>query len=165
MGASKRVFELLDRMPRQPPAGSEKPLGAPEGGEIVFNNVWCAALAACRRSCHGTHSGACAQQSDVSSAMRQGQWSWWSVISEWGSLWCDWTGLVCCRFAYPSRSDVNVLKGLSMHVRPGQKFALVGSSGGGKSTIVNLIQRFYDPQVLSLLSLKYFNALFLLNPV
>ena len=52
-----------------------------------------------------------------------------------------------CRFAYPSRSDVNVLKGLSMHVRPGQKFALVGSSGGGKSTIVNLIQRFYDPQV------------------
>lgn len=59
-----------------------------------------------------------------------------------------------CRFAYPSRSDVNVLKGLSMHVRPGQKFALVGSSGGGKSTIVNLIQRFYDPQVHPLLCLQ-----------
>ena len=42
---------------------------------------------------------------------------------------------------------MQVLKGLSLHVRPGQKFALVGSSGGGKSTIVNLIQRFYDPQV------------------
>ena len=36
------MFELLDRMPRQPPAGTEKPLGAPEGGEVVFNNVWCA---------------------------------------------------------------------------------------------------------------------------
>ena len=40
-----------------------------------------------------------------------------------------------------------MLKGLSLQVNPGQKFALVGSSGGGKSTIVSLIQRFYDPQV------------------
>lgn len=53
------------------------------------------------------------------------------------------------RFAYPSRPDVQVLKGLSLHVQRGQKFALVGASGGGKSTIVNLIQRFYDPQVRS----------------
>ncbi len=51
-----------------------------------------------------------------------------------------------CRFAYPSRPDVDVLKGLYLQVQPGQKFALVGASGGGKSTIVNLIQRFYDPQ-------------------
>lgn len=57
------------------------------------------------------------------------------------------TGLHGCRFAYPSRPDVDVLKGLSLHVHPGQKFALVGASGGGKSTIVNLIQRFYEPQV------------------
>lgn len=49
---------------------------------------------------------------------------------------------------------MQVLKGLSLHVRPGQKFALVGSSGGGKSTIVNLIQRFYDPQVGGLSSLS-----------
>ena len=40
-----------------------------------------------------------------------------------------------------------MLKGLNLNVSPGQKFALVGSSGGGKSTIVSLIQRFYDPQV------------------
>ena len=52
-----------------------------------------------------------------------------------------------CRFAYPSRPDVQVLQGLSLHVKSGQKFALVGASGGGKSTIVSLIQRFYDPQV------------------
>jgi ABC-type transport system involved in cytochrome bd biosynthesis fused ATPase/permease subunit len=42
-----------------------------------------------------------------------------------------------------------VLKGLSLHVHPGQKFALVGASGGGKSTIVNLIQRYYDPKACS----------------
>ena len=52
-----------------------------------------------------------------------------------------------CRFAYPSRPDVQVLQGLNLHVKSGQKFALVGASGGGKSTIVSLIQRFYDPQV------------------
>lgn len=90
VGASRRVFELLDRQPRQKPSGNEKPMGAPEGGEVIFDNVW---------------------------------------------------------FSYPSRPDVQVLKGLSLHVQKGQKFALVGASGGGKSTIVNLIQRFYDPQV------------------
>lgn len=51
------------------------------------------------------------------------------------------------RFAYPSRPDINVLRGLSLHIHPGLKVALVGPSGQGKSTIVNLIQRFYDPQV------------------
>ncbi|EIE23519.1 putative ABC transporter [Coccomyxa subellipsoidea C-169] len=89
VGASRRVFELLDRHARQKPSGNEKPMGSPEGGEIVFDNAW---------------------------------------------------------FAYPSRPDVQVLKGLSLRVQRGQKFALVGASGGGKSTIVNLIQRFYDPQ-------------------
>ena len=44
-----------------------------------------------------------------------------------------------------------MLKGLNLQVNPGQKFALVGASGGGKSTIVSLIQRFYDPQVPLLL--------------
>ena len=54
-----------------------------------------------------------------------------------------------CRFAYPSRPDVTVLRGINLHVPPGRKVALVGPSGGGKSTIVNLIQRFYDPRVRS----------------
>ena len=52
-----------------------------------------------------------------------------------------------CRFAYPSRPDVLVLQGLNLHVKSGRKFALVGASGDGKSTIISLIQRFYDPQV------------------
>ncbi len=43
------------------------------------------------------------------------------------------------------RPDVEVLKDLSFQVNPGQTLALVGTSGCGKSTIVSLIERFYDP--------------------
>ncbi|XP_067418366.1 phosphatidylcholine translocator ABCB4-like isoform X2 [Emydura macquarii macquarii] len=49
-------------------------------------------------------------------------------------------------FYYPSRQDVKVLKGLNLKVNCGQTVALVGSSGCGKSTTVQLIQRFYDPE-------------------
>jgi len=49
------------------------------------------------------------------------------------------------RFAYPTRSDVAVLDGLSFQVKAGEKLALVGPSGAGKSTIFHLILRFYDP--------------------
>ncbi len=49
-------------------------------------------------------------------------------------------------FSYPTRSDVEVLKGISFEIKPGQVMALVGSSGGGKSTIASLVPRFYDPK-------------------
>ncbi|XP_067650527.1 ATP-dependent translocase ABCB1-like isoform X2 [Haliotis asinina] len=48
-------------------------------------------------------------------------------------------------FSYPSRPDVKILNGLNLEVRQGQTVALVGASGCGKSTTVQLIQRFYDP--------------------
>ncbi|OCT75760.1 ATP-binding cassette sub-family B member 5 isoform X1 [Xenopus laevis] len=50
-------------------------------------------------------------------------------------------------YSYPSRPDVKVLKGLNLSVKSGQTVALVGQSGCGKSTIVQLLQRLYDPQV------------------
>ncbi|KAF5296383.1 hypothetical protein FQA39_LY12502 [Lamprigera yunnana] len=48
-------------------------------------------------------------------------------------------------FNYPSRSSVKILNGLDFTINPGEKVALVGSSGCGKSTCMQLIQRFYDP--------------------
>ena len=48
-------------------------------------------------------------------------------------------------FSYPTRKSVKVLRNLNVDVDPGQTLALVGSSGCGKSTTVQLIQRFYDP--------------------
>jgi len=47
-------------------------------------------------------------------------------------------------FTYPARPDSKVLKGVSFDIPSGQTFALVGKSGCGKSTIVSLIERFYD---------------------
>jgi ATP-binding cassette, subfamily B, bacterial len=47
-------------------------------------------------------------------------------------------------FRYPTREDIEVLKGVSLRIKSGQKVALVGMSGAGKSTIVQLILRFYQ---------------------
>ncbi|RVW82613.1 ABC transporter B family member 19 [Vitis vinifera] len=48
-------------------------------------------------------------------------------------------------FSYPSRSDITVFKDLNLRIRAGQSQALVGASGSGKSSVIALIERFYDP--------------------
>ncbi|KAE8143663.1 P-loop containing nucleoside triphosphate hydrolase protein [Aspergillus pseudotamarii] len=48
-------------------------------------------------------------------------------------------------FRYPTRPNQLVLRGLNLHVRPGQYVAFVGASGCGKSTAIALLERFYDP--------------------
>jgi ATP-binding cassette subfamily B (MDR/TAP) protein 8 len=47
-------------------------------------------------------------------------------------------------FRYPTRPDQPVLNGLSLRIPPGRVVALVGPSGGGKSTVAALLERFYD---------------------
>nr|GLL35488.1 ABC transporter B family member 25-like [Ipomoea trifida] len=86
-GASRRVFQLLDRASSMPKLGNKCPLGD-EDADVELDDVW---------------------------------------------------------FAYPSRPNHMVLKGITLKLQPGSKVALVGPSGGGKTTIANLIQRFYDP--------------------
>jgi ATP-binding cassette subfamily B protein len=49
-------------------------------------------------------------------------------------------------FAYPGRPEALALNGISFSVRPGERVALVGPSGGGKSTVLRLLLRFFDPQ-------------------
>lgn len=49
-------------------------------------------------------------------------------------------------FAYPSRPSLPALNNLDLHIYPGQSLALVGPSGAGKTTLFELLQRFYDPQ-------------------
>nr|XP_016485784.1 PREDICTED: putative multidrug resistance protein [Nicotiana tabacum] len=48
-------------------------------------------------------------------------------------------------FNYPSRPDTPILQGLNLRISPGKTTGLVGGSGSGKSTIISLLQRFYDP--------------------
>ena len=48
-------------------------------------------------------------------------------------------------FAYPSRPDVMVLRGVDIVVKPRQVVALCGPSGSGKSTVFAMLQRLYDP--------------------
>ncbi|XP_078084324.1 bile salt export pump [Mustelus asterias] len=72
-----------------------------------------------------------------------------NIYKDDGKKWDNFKGeiqFIDCKFTYPSRPDFQVLNGLSISVKPGQTLAFVGSSGCGKSTSVQLLERFYDPK-------------------
>ncbi|KAK1984249.1 ABC transporter [Colletotrichum cereale] len=49
------------------------------------------------------------------------------------------------RFSYPLRSEAHVLRGIDLEIKKGQFIALVGASGCGKSTMIAMLERYYDP--------------------
>jgi ABC-type multidrug transport system fused ATPase/permease subunit len=89
VGASERVFELMDREPALAPAGTLRPFDGRAAISAELRGVW---------------------------------------------------------FAYPTRPDAWVLRGVNLLVPEGTTVALCGPSGSGKSTVAALLERFYDPQ-------------------
>jgi ATP-binding cassette subfamily B protein len=87
IGASTRIFEILEREPKMADGSRAESL---ENGAVEFKNV---------------------------------------------------------QFSYPARPEFPVLKGVSFKLAPQETVAVVGSSGAGKSTLVQLLMRFYDPQM------------------
>jgi ATP-binding cassette subfamily B (MDR/TAP) protein 8 len=71
-----------------------------------------------------------------------------SIISTLNSCFFFFFQLIICyadvHFSYPLRPDVEILNGLNLTLKCGTVTALVGSSGSGKSTIVQLLARFYE---------------------
>lgn len=76
---------------------------------------------------------------------RTGMWAWKHPHGDGTTTYTEWQGDVRFHdvtFSYDGKKTV--LKNVSLYARPGEKIAFVGSTGAGKTTITNLINRFYD---------------------
>jgi len=118
VASSERIFQLLDTPPTIVDPVDPEALPAPGRGEIEFRDVWF----------RYTDEG---KSADPSASSPNGAGS--EVPVDRG------TGTV-------ADEDGWVLRGVSFHVRAGERFAIVGATGSGKTTIINLLMRFYEPQ-------------------
>ena len=119
MAGAERVFAVLDEEPEQ------------DNGYVALVNA--------RRDEHGNLTE-CAE--------RTGLWAWKHPHSADGSVtYAEWKGdVVFENVVFGYVPEKIVLHDISLYARPGQKIAFVGSTGAGKTTITNLINRFYNLQ-------------------
>lgn len=140
LGASERIFRILDTIPAIPTRGGLWPAQAGDGkairvadyagdGKAPFHSSVYAKLISHENRNLTTDSSAV----------------WTEHLSPAKKSFGDVKiHIEKVRFNYPTRSDVEVLKGFDLSIRENQMVALVGSSGSGKSTVLALLQRFYD---------------------
>lgn len=120
MAASERIFKLLDTQPRIRDPEAPLHLPARPRGEIEFRDVWFA------------YDGGDGRESMTPIATGHDEGT--------GAGKGEGSPL-------PGRLEPNwVLKGVSFRVAPGERLAIVGHTGAGKTTIINLLMRFYEPQ-------------------
>lgn len=116
LAGAERIFEVLDEEPEK------------DNGYVELVHVW--------KKENGELEEAAAPT---------GMWAWKHPDCDGGATYTEVSGDV--RFeevSFGYEENETVLKGISLYAKPGQKIAFVGSTGAGKTTVTNLINRFYD---------------------
>lgn len=118
LAGAERIFNLLDEKPEE------------DDGTIELVNITKQADGTIEESSH-----------------RTGNWAWKQTTSAHEAVYKELTGDVRFKdvtFGY--NSNKTILHNINLFAKPGQKIAFVGATGAGKTTITNLINRFYDIQ-------------------
>jgi ATP-binding cassette subfamily B protein len=152
MASAERIFQLLDTSPTVPDAGTRRIARSPGAGvTVAFERVWFrypdrsapseAAPSAAARG-DGAEGGAEEGGAEEGGAIVGGAIVGGAAV---GDAVVD--GATMGDTAVLDDADVRwVLRDVSFTVRPGETIALIGHTGAGKTTVVSLLLRFYDPQ-------------------
>jgi ATP-binding cassette subfamily B protein len=135
MASSERIFKLLDERAtiQSPPAPRRRP--KPAAGHIVFEHVWFSYQ----------RDGSAAIGAATPGPMSRGDTAAHARVAEDSTRIEDIThGQDDGDLNASSVTDDYVLRDISFEVRPGQRVGIVGATGSGKTTLINLLMRFYD---------------------